>query len=339
MTSRLLAQRKIAFFLLAAALLLAGGAAWLLMVRESPSVRIAYSASPVDAPLMIASSQDLWKKHDVRPELTPYTVGRLCLDAVIARTADMGTVADTPFAYAVMRGHELEILATLVTSDQHVRCVGRADAGVLTPANLKGKRLAVYLGTASEYLMSKLLAKHDIAADDVTLINMPPAEMVAAFSSGQVEAAFPFEPFTTAILAKNGDRARVLDTRGLYTMTFNLVARKGYGANNAAVVRQILAAIIDANAYIDAHPVAATEEVAKQLKLPIEPVKAYWDFYRYRVTLDSSLVALLNTEQRWIASRDRSVAGANLDFKQTIQPEPLTAIAPSAVTLARQVSK
>lgn len=324
-------QRKYAIVLVI--LLLSGGVVYHLRAPDASSVIIGYSSSPVDASLIIASSHDFWSKHDVHPKMNSYSVGRLCLDAVIAGTADIGTVADTPFVYAIMRGHELEILATLVETNEHVRCVASAKSGVLTPADLKGKRLAVFLGTASEYLMSRLLARHHIAVEDVTLVNMPPAEMVAAFSTGQVDAAFPFEPFTTAILAKNGKGASVLDTKGLYTMTFNLVARRGYGEKNSAIVQRVLASLIDADAYIDAHPVAASEEVAMQLKLPTDSVKAYWGAYRHRVALDASLLAVLNEQQRWIAARDTSLTRPTVDFQKTIQPAPLAVTAPAAVAL------
>ncbi|WP_051710933.1 aliphatic sulfonate ABC transporter substrate-binding protein [Andreprevotia chitinilytica] len=64
----------------------------------------------------------------------------------------------------------------------------RPDSGIKTVADLRGKRLALNKGTASQLAANRIFATFGLAEKDVRIINMDPATAKAALLSGDVDA-------------------------------------------------------------------------------------------------------------------------------------------------------
>ena len=65
---------------------------------------------------------------------------------------------------------------------------------------MKGKRIAVPVGSTAHYSLMGALAHAGIAETDVTIMNLPADQIAAAWDSGQVDAAFIWEPVQNQIL-------------------------------------------------------------------------------------------------------------------------------------------
>jgi len=62
------------------------------------------------------------------------------------------------------------------------------DSGIEEIADLKGRKVAVWHGSTSEYLLLKAVEKAGLDPDDVERVYLPPAESAAVFHAGQVDA-------------------------------------------------------------------------------------------------------------------------------------------------------
>lgn len=62
------------------------------------------------------------------------------------------------------------------------------DSGIEEIADLKGKKVAVWHGSTSEYLLLKAVEKAGLDPDDVERVYLPPAESAAVFHAGKVDA-------------------------------------------------------------------------------------------------------------------------------------------------------
>ena len=81
----------------------------------------------------------------------------------------------------------------------------RADSGIKTMADLKGKNIGISAGTTSELVLSMALKLNDMQKSDVTMINMDASGKVTAFMSGQIDAISIEAPYTDQIRADLGE--------------------------------------------------------------------------------------------------------------------------------------
>ena len=79
-------------------------------------------------------------------------------------------------------------ILALDSTDMSGEILVRADSGIKTMADLKGKNIGISAGTTSELVLSMALKLNDMQKSDVTMINMDASGQVTAFMSGQIRA-------------------------------------------------------------------------------------------------------------------------------------------------------
>ncbi len=75
-----------------------------------------------------------------------------------------------------------------------------------TAADLRGKKIAIYRSGGSHGTLLQILSKSGVALDEVTLVNLTPADAMAAFSKGDVDAWMIWDPSIAIAQAKYGAR-------------------------------------------------------------------------------------------------------------------------------------
>jgi NitT/TauT family transport system substrate-binding protein len=111
--------------------------------------------------------------------------GRDALNEVLKGTADVATVAETPFMYAVMKGGEASIIATISEITNSITLIARKDKGVVRPGDLKGKKVGVMIGTGGEFFLDNVLIFNQIPKNGVKKVNLPLEKMLSSLLNGQ----------------------------------------------------------------------------------------------------------------------------------------------------------
>lgn len=107
------------------------------------------------------------------------------------------------------RGADLVMVLRSDDSDGADAIVGRA--GLRGVKDLRGKRVAVGVGTYGEYVLEVALEQHGLSGDAVIKVDTPGEHMVAALVAGKVDAIIVWEPFASEAMAKARGR-RLFDT-------------------------------------------------------------------------------------------------------------------------------
>lgn len=77
----------------------------------------------------------------------------------------------------------------------------RKDSQLLSPQQLKNKRIGVFPGTTAENLLAYyLLEKYHISRSEVSFIKLPPAAQIDALRNGEIDALFTYETTRTVAL-------------------------------------------------------------------------------------------------------------------------------------------
>jgi ABC-type nitrate/sulfonate/bicarbonate transport system substrate-binding protein len=300
---------------------------------ELLKARLAQNLAPISALAIVAKSRGIFEKHGLDITVSNFTSGKQCLDTVIGGGADIATTAEAPVTASAMANQPIAFVAGMEYSD--LKTVVAAKAGIKSKADLRGKKIAFTAGTGSEVYTATLLKSAGLTANDVTLVNLRPQEMLPALAAGSIDAFDTWEPHIANAKKALGEAAAELDTKGTYSETFNIVVMRAYLDANPALVKKFIAALIDAETWVKANPNDAIATVADAVGMKRDDLKAIWPDYVYRVRIDDRLVEILKTHAAWrLASGNHPPGAAMPDFSKVIVSEPLKSLDPARVTVS-----
>ncbi|WP_437585946.1 ABC transporter substrate-binding protein [Sorangium sp. So ce1000] len=129
--------------------------------------------------------------------------------AFLHKRADLTAGSLTEAIRFIDQGADLKIVLITDYSNGADGIVARQ--GISSVEDLKGKRVAVEIGTEAQYLLIRALSLRALSVDDVTVVSMPPEACIAALEQGQVDAAALWEPFLTT--ARERGMSQVFSSR------------------------------------------------------------------------------------------------------------------------------
>jgi NitT/TauT family transport system substrate-binding protein len=327
MQATLTLRRRALLAILGAAALAAADA-----VHASERVHLAQNQSPISGVSIVALRNGFFANNGLDVEVSNFTTGKQCLDTVMGGAADIATTAEAPTTAAAMSGQKIAFLAR--TEYSYIKTLTAAAAGIDKLADLKGKRVAFTAGTGGEVYSMQLLKAAHLGKEDVTFVNLRPQDMVAALSSGSIDAYNTWEPHITNGIKALGNKARLLDTKGIYAETFNIVVMQDYLQRKPEIVTGFLKALVEAEAWMKTNREAAIKLVADFAKMPLDDLSPLWDEFIFQVALDERTLDVLNAHASWRLATGNHPPGAVMpDWRTVIFTAPLRSVAPEKVTL------
>jgi sulfonate transport system substrate-binding protein len=185
-----------------------------------------------------------------------FTSGPPMLEAMASGSVDVGGVGDAPPVFAAAGGEGVEIVGAreVPTGDQDALLVPKGSP-ITSIQQLKGKKIAYGSGSSGNYQMLTVLTAAGLTTKDVTLVNLQPAEALAAFTSGSVDAWDIWPPYVQQAVAQDG--AKVLARGSQYGSPYSYeVASKAAVANpaKAAAIQVYLATLDKAYVWAEKNP-------------------------------------------------------------------------------------
>ena len=185
-----------------------------------------------------------------------FTSGPPMLEAMASGSVDVGGVGDAPPVFAAAGGEGVEIVGarTVPTGDQDALLVPKGST-ITSIQQLKGKRIAYGSGSSGNYNLLTVLTAAGLTTKDVTMVNLQPAEALAAFTSGSVDAWDIWPPYVQQVVAQDG--AKVLARGPQYGSPYSYeVASKAAVANpaKAAAIEVYLATLDKAYVWAEKNP-------------------------------------------------------------------------------------
>ena len=158
----------------------------------------------------------------------------------------VGVLGSTGIAAAATRGVDVQLFWILDNIGKSEALIARNGSGINSPADLKGKKVAVpFVSTSHFHLLIALEQIWHIKPGDVQILNMKPPQIVAAWARGDIDAAYVWPPALTEI-QKTGKTIVTSEEIGKKSVpTFDgLVVSKAWAEKNAdfmAKFTQVLA--------------------------------------------------------------------------------------------------
>ena len=200
----------------------------------------------------------------------PYPTGVDLLNALQAGEVQIGQVG-VPMIGAVLRGMDLVIVGNYSGSsvrlggDNTMALVARQGSQIKTVTDLRGKRIAVSFGTISHLYILGVLERARLAVNDVTLVNIPPAEMPVALRGGAVDAFATWDPFPVIALQDVPNAYEVVRGGNFIGFMGFVVALRSWVERNQETVERFLAARAESDKYMRNNDVKTAEIAVRWL--------------------------------------------------------------------------
>ena len=147
-------------------------------------------------------------------------------------------IGSSPLSAGLSSGLDYQMISVGKVIDSSEALVTRNGAGIDKPADLKGKRIAVPIGSTAHFSLMGALKMYNLTERDVTVVGMSPAEIAAAWAQNAIDAAFVWYP----VQAKIRENGKVMTTAGVIAKTgfptFNgwVATNKFAAANRAGLI-------------------------------------------------------------------------------------------------------
>lgn len=176
--------------------LAAGGTLLAPAVRaQATPLKVGYQNTSWGAIAMIAAAEKTFEKAGANVQLMQFADGKSTRDAMVSGRVDIGVLGATPFIVGAAKS-DMVAVATCMYAGRTNAVVVAKDSGIKTIADLKGKRVASQLGSATDNVFhNKILAKQGLGKGDVQAVNVSFQNQVAAMVSKSVDAFAGVEPF------------------------------------------------------------------------------------------------------------------------------------------------
>ncbi len=209
----------------------------------------------------VQQSQEVEKATGFKINWRQFGGGGDVIRAMASGDVQLGEVGSTGIATAVSQGMDVELFWILEDIASAEALVARNGSGVNTIADLKGKKVGTPFVSTSHFQLLYALQKAGVKPSEVQILNMRPPEIAAAWSRGDLDATFIWDPVLTQV-KKNG---KVLTTSGDVckqgACTFDgLIVTRKFANENPAFMVALVKALAKADADYRANPKAWTAD-------------------------------------------------------------------------------
>lgn len=216
-----------------------------------------------------------------------FTSGPPILEALASNAINVGQVGNTPPIFAAASGNEFKVVQAMTYTGLGDAIVVPKGSPITDVSQLKGKSVAVAQGSSANYNLLAQLDKAGLKYSDIDVQNLQPADALAAFTAGHVDAWAIWEPYTSQVetsgegtVIATGDN--VVNGYGFQVASDDAIKDK---ATNAALT-DYLKRITEAQLWASDHPdewapvwsqgtgldVSVTEAASKKRPVTVLPV-------------------------------------------------------------------
>ncbi|NTW98671.1 MAG: ABC transporter substrate-binding protein [Geobacteraceae bacterium] len=284
---------------------------------------------------LIAQEKGLFSRQGVSVEIVVKGDGRLAMDALLAGECTFATLGEPPLVTDIFTRTDYAVLATLNSSNNATKVIARRDLGISTVGDLKGRPVGVRQGTMSHYFLDLLLSKNGIRSQEVRLKFMEPGRLPEALAQGEIVAYSGADELLLKGRKRLVDKAAIISAPGLCLNFVNLVARKDFVSSHPETISKLLTSLLQAEEFSVKHPDEVRKIVQRLKDIPETELNDILTEQVNRVTLPQSLLLTLEGNARWMIDNRMVKNSAVPNFLNVIDPSPLKALKPSAVSINR----
>lgn len=205
--------------------------------------------------------------------------GAVMVEALTAGDLDMSFLGGQPTFSGIANGNQTKVISMATVSATDPVLLVSPDSEITEVSQLKGKNMAVNIGTDNHYQMLEMLSLGVLTEDDVNVYNLKGTEALSALISGEVDCMQSIAPNTNKFV-KAGD-AKILcnleETGARNNQT--LVATDKFINEHGDIIVRFLKVLDKANTYYKENQEECLDILAKYCEADRDLMDEYMDNY------------------------------------------------------------
>ena len=213
---------------------------------------------------LLVTSDAVQKATGWDVEWRKFASGTDVIAAMASGDVVLSELGSSPLAIASSQGVDLQLIAFSDVIGKAESLIAHNGSGINSIADLKGKRIAVPVGSTAHFSLMGALKHAGIAETDVTIVSMKPDQIAASWDQGVIDAAWIWQPVQSEIL-KSGKLIIGADQTAAWGYpTFDgWVVNTKFGAANKDKIVAFLKEVDRVNAMYLKNPAAWTADSAE----------------------------------------------------------------------------
>ena len=222
----------------------------------------------------IAIAEGMFDKYfgdkGIKVNTTVFDSGAEANQAIASGGIDFATMGNVNAVVSLAKDLDAEMIWIHEVLGEIEGLAVKNGSGIEKVEDLAGKRIATPFASTCHYVLLNLLEEAGIE-DQVQLLDMKTAEIVAAWERGDIQAAYTWQPSlgellkTGSVLVSSADMAE----RGYITANVDIV-RKEFSSKYPDIVADFVAMMGEAGDIYRNNPEEAAQIVAEELQIPAE---------------------------------------------------------------------
>ncbi len=179
-----------------------------------------------------------FRAQNVPVRWVEFTFGPPLLEALAVGSIDYGTVGDAPPIFAQAANANLLYVAAQEAAGSGSAILVPPGSTIQRLEDLRGKRIGFARASSSHNLTIAALEKAGIGWNEITPVQLPPADARAAFERGSIDAWTIWDPFFALAEGRPGVRVLAL-ARGIITQNSFFLANRDFTNRHPQAVTAI----------------------------------------------------------------------------------------------------
>ncbi|MHB8062396.1 MAG: ABC transporter substrate-binding protein [Ruminiclostridium sp.] len=242
-------------------------------------------------PVKIAEKKGFFAEEfgkDITVEVTGFVNGPAVMEAFTAGEIDFCSLGDMPTIQAKANNNKVKVISSLWDSPTGYSLVAGKNSGINKLEDIKGKKIAVSLGTNNHKLYLKYLQALGYSEDKVELVNLSAKDALTALASGQVDATIIGEPTLSQVIKDYGAK-EIINSEGYDNVLTVIVGNSEFLSANPDLTKRFLKVIDKANKWAEENPKDAIGLVAEYTSVDYESIEKYFNTRKFEVSLKQDL--------------------------------------------------
>lgn len=276
---------------------------------EELTVRISYWDFNIQGSLLVFAEKwgildEVFGDTNVNIELVPFQDGPTANEAVTAGEIDFElAIGDQPFLTGNENGVDTVLLATTMRQEKSYLLVADADSDINSPADLKGKNIAVGIGQFTHKSLIGILQDYGIDVSEVELTNYTvTGDVVTAIQKGDVDAYLgPYLDLKPSL--DDGTLKQFGDCTG-HSCNNYLVGTREFITAHPDITEKVVEAVYKSSKYLAENIDSEAAYVAETLGFTEENVINFVPLVDLDVNLSADDIASVKNTQDFLIQND-----------------------------------
>lgn len=218
----------------------------------------------------LISQYEKWYENELgaKVKVIKFDSGKDINAALASNSIDIGQAGTSPAALAISNGLDIDVIWVGDVIGAAETLVARKDSGVNSVKDLVGKKVGTPFSSTAHYSLLNALKLAGVDENSVTILDLQPDDIFAAWQRGDIDAAYVWYPVLSRLM-ENGiaiTDSKQLAQQGVVTADL-VVVRRPFAEKHADIVKRFIALQIKSNDMINNDRTKAAKEVAAVLEI------------------------------------------------------------------------